>query len=497
MKKKVIIIGAGPAGLTAAYELLKETEKYEVIILEKDGQVGGIAKTVTYLGNRMDLGGHRFFTKRKEINELWQEILPIEQKRNRGQKNVLLIRNRLSHIYYHKKFFDYPVSLSMKTIRNLGIGTTFVAGMSYIKSKILPKKETNLENFYINRFGKKLYEMFFKGYTEKLWGRSPNLIAADWGSQRVKGLSIMKVISSALKKTFHIKEKNTETSLIEKFYYPKYGPGQMWECMKKQIIRSGGTILSDATVTKIHRQGKKVKSITALQNGKEILLTGDIFISSMPLKDLIAGMNDVPKNIQRIANGLPYRDFLTIGLLVKKVHFESQPKIKDTWIYVQEPKIQMGRIQVFNNWSPYLVKNPKTYFLGLEYFCTENDSFWNKKDRELKNFAVRELCDMGIIKEDDVLGYHVERVPKAYPAYFDTYSEIDQLQTFLNTIPNLYEIGRNGQHRYNNMDHSMLTAIEAVRHIEHPDQLTKEDIWKVNTEKEYMEEQHEEDKRVV
>ena len=183
-------------------------------------------------------------------------------------KNVLLIRNRLSHIYYHKKFFDYPVSLSMKTIRNLGIGTTFVAGMSYIKSKILPKKETNLENFYINRFGKKLYEMFFKGYTEKLWGRSPNLIAADWGSQRVKGLSITKVISSALKKTFHIKEKNTETSLIEKFYYPKYGPGQMWECMKKQIIRSGGTILSDTTVTKIHRQGKKVKSITALQNGR-------------------------------------------------------------------------------------------------------------------------------------------------------------------------------------------------------------------------------------
>lgn len=488
MKKRVIIIGAGPAGLTAAYELLKQKEKYDVIILEREKQVGGIAKTISYHGNRMDLGGHRFFTKNKEINNLWQEILPIAKSSKEDKKNVLLVRNRVSHIYYQKKFFDYPVSLSLKTIHNLGIGTTFVAGISYMKSKIVPKKETNLENFYKNRFGNKLYQMFFKEYTEKLWGRSPDQLAADWGSQRVKGLSISKVLEKAAKDVFHIKDNHTETSLIEKFYYPKYGPGQMWECMKQKIIKNGGTILNNTTVTTILKKGNKIQKIIATKGNETISLTGDIFISSMPLKDLIAGMNDVPKIIREIAMGLPYRDFLTIGLLVKKVHFENQPKIKDTWIYVQEPKIKMGRIQVFNNWSPYLVKNRKNYFLGLEYFCTENDSFWSQKDSKIKEFAVEELCKMGIINKNDVLDSHVERVTKAYPAYFDTYSEIEKLQTFLNHISNLYEIGRNGQHRYNNMDHSMLTAIEAVRHIEHPNQISKEDIWKVNTEKEYMEE---------
>ena len=488
MKKRVVIIGAGPAGLTAAYELLKSKEKYEIIILESEKQVGGIAKTISYHGNRMDLGGHRFFTKSKEINHLWQEILPVSKSKKDKKKDVLLIRNRVSHIYYHKKFFDYPVSLSIKTIRNLGLSTTFIAGISYLKSKIFPKKETNLENFYQNRFGNKLYQMFFKEYTEKLWGRKPDQLSADWGSQRVKGLSISKVISQALKDLFHVKNKKVETSLIDKFYYPKYGPGQMWECMKNKIIENGGTILYNTTVTKIYKEGTKIKKVMALQGKETITLSGDIFISSMPLKDLIEGMNEVPQNIRKIASGLPYRDFLTIGVLTKKIRFENQAKMKDTWIYVQEPKIKMGRIQMFNNWSPYLVKNKNTYFLGLEYFCTENDDFWNKKDNSLKEYAINELCQMGIITKKDVLDAHVERVKKAYPAYFDTYTQINQLQTFLNKISNLYEIGRNGQHRYNNMDHSMLTALKAVQHIKNSNQISKEEIWKVNTEQEYMEE---------
>ncbi len=509
--QKVVIIGAGPAGLTAAYELLKKSNNYQVIILESDKQVGGISKTINYHNNYMDLGGHRFFSKNEEIKKLWQEIMPIQGKDSYddkilGNKKQLvkngpdpnkedctfLIRNRISRIYYLNHFFDYPVTLNLNTLKNLGFLRVIESGFSYLKACIFKKKETSLENFYINRFGKKLYSMFFRDYTIKVWGRNPKNISADWGYQRAKGLSITKI----LKKALHINNKDEETSLIEKFYYPKYGPGQFYEEMEKRIVKMGGTIKKNCTVNKINIKHNKITSIGYKENNKEIELKTDIVISSMPLKDLINSFSIKVKNeIKLIANNLPYRDFVTVGLLVKKLKLKNTTKIKtisniipDCWLYIQEKNVKLGRIQIFNNWSYYMVKDPKeTVWLGLEYFCNENDNNWNMKDKDFINMAIDELVSMDIISKEDVLDSHLERVKKAYPAYFDSYKDIDKLINYLNRFPNLYCIGRNGQHRYNNMDHSMLTAIITINKIINNDS-SKEEIWNVNTERRYHEE---------
>jgi len=510
MKKKVIIIGAGPAGLTAGYTLLKESNKYDVTILEESDVIGGISRTVNYKGNRMDIGGHRFFSKSQEVNEFWQEIMPIQGKDSYDDKklqrkknlkkggpdpekedNVMLLRNRVSRIYYLNKFFDYPVSLKWSTIKNLGFIRTMQSGFSYLHSLMFKKHEDSLENFYINRFGKKLYSMFFEGYTEKLWGRHPREIDASWGAQRVKGISIIAVLKEALKKVFHIKSKKVETSLIEEYYYPKYGPGQLWERVALLFTQKGGNLLKNQKVKKIETKDGKIVSVTC--NGKKI--KGDIFIFSMPVKDLIEGMNEVPKNILKIARGLPYRDFVTVGLLVKKLNLKNETDIKtlndiipDCWIYIQDTKVKLGRIQVFNNWSPYMVKNPdKNIWIGLEYFCNENDDFWNLSDKDCIKLAIAELVKMGIIDENAVLDAHREKVKKAYPAYFDTYKDIGKVITYLNKFDNLYCVGRNGQHRYNNMDHSMMTAFNAVKCIINGEK-DKSSIWNVNVEKEYHEE---------
>lgn len=511
--KKVVIIGGGPAGLTAAYELLKSSKDLEVVILEEQKQVGGISKTIKYKGNRMDLGGHRFFSKSEKVNEFWNEIMPLQGKPSFDDKklkrkkklskngpdpekenNVMLIRERVSRIYYLKRFFDYPISLKLQTLKNMGFVRTIQSGFSYLKSLLIKKKEDSLENFYINRFGKKLYSMFFEGYTEKLWGRHPKEISADWGAQRVKGISIIAVLKDAFNKLFHIKSKEQETSLIEEYYYPKFGPGQLWEQVAKEIERMGGKVLLNYKVEKIKIENNKVESLTCVVGDKEEIVEGDIFISSMPIKDLINGMNKVPIDISKIANGLPYRDFVTVGLLVKKLNLKNETDKKtlnnivpDCWIYVQENDVKMGRIQVFNNWSPYMVKNPMdTVWIGLEYFCNENDDFWNLSEKDTVKFAVNELVSMGIIDKDDVLDSHREQVKKAYPAYFDTYSEIDKVISYLNKFDNLYCIGRNGQHRYNNMDHSMMTAFETVDVIL-GNKSDKNVIWNVNVEKEYHE----------
>ncbi len=514
--KKVIIIGAGPAGLTAGYELLKDQDnQYEVIILEEENQVGGISKTVRYNGNRMDIGGHRFFSKDENVMDFWKELMPIQgapsyddKKLNREkplvkdgpdpekEDKVMLVRDRVSRIYYLKKFFDYPVSLKLETFTNMGLIRTIKAGFSYLKSIFVKKKETSLENFYINRFGKVLYGMFFEKYTEKLWGRHPSVISADWGSQRVKGLSITAVIKDMFRKIFNPKSNKVETSLIEQFWYPKYGPGQLWENLADEIEKNGGKILKQHSVQKINLKENKITSVECVCDGKIEVFEGDIFISSMPLKDLVEDMKEeaVPEDIKNIATGLPYRDFMTVGLLLKKLDLKNKTKIKtlgnivpDCWIYVQEPDVKLGRIQIFNNWSPYMVSNPeKNVWIGLEYFCNEGDEYWNMSDEEFTKFAIKELVSMGIIEESDVLDSHRERVKKAYPAYFDTYSEIDKLIEYLNGFENLYCVGRNGQHRYNNMDHSMVTAMETVKNIKNNIK-TKDNIWKVNTEKEYHE----------
>lgn len=514
--KRVIIIGAGPAGLTAGYELLKENNnEYEVIILEEENQVGGISKTVRYNGNRMDIGGHRFFSKDENVMDFWKELMPIQgapsyddKKLNREkplvkdgpdpekEDKVMLVRDRVSRIYYLKKFFDYPVSLKLETFTNMGLIRTIKAGFSYLKSIFVKKKETSLENFYINRFGKVLYGMFFEKYTEKLWGRHPSVISADWGSQRVKGLSITAVIKDMFRKIFNPKSNKVETSLIEQFWYPKYGPGQLWENLADEIEKNGGKILKQHSVQKINLKENKITSVECVCDGKIEVFEGDIFISSMPLKDLVEDMKEeaVPEDIKNIATGLPYRDFMTVGLLLKKLDLKNKTKIKtlgnivpDCWIYVQEPDVKLGRIQIFNNWSPYMVSNPeKNVWIGLEYFCNEGDEYWNMSDEEFTKFAIKELVSMGVIEESDVLDSHRERVKKAYPAYFDTYSEIDKLIEYLNGFENLYCVGRNGQHRYNNMDHSMVTAMETVKNIKN-NITTKDNIWKVNTEKEYHE----------
>ncbi len=518
MMKKVVVIGAGPAGLTAAYELLKKQEGYQVVILEKSGMIGGISQTVRHGGNRMDIGGHRFFSKDTQVMRWWQEIMPLQGapsfddlKLGRDmplqqggpdpetEDRVMLLRNRVSRIYYQKHFFDYPISLKWSTLKTMGFLTTLQVGFSYLKTLFVKLPETSLENFYINSFGRKLYSMFFEGYTEKLWGRHPSEIAADWGAQRTKGLSIRGIIVDMLSKIFMSKEKRAQkvqTSLIEEFRYPKFGPGQLWETVAQEVKNMGGEILMNAEVLGIDTQEGAISSIRYKDAEGEKTLEGDIFFSSMPVKDLVDGMQSAPEDIKRVAGGLPYRDFVTVGLLVNKLNLENQTHLKtladivpDCWIYVQDTNVKLGRIQIFNNWSPYLVADPEhTVWMGLEYFCNENDDFWNMAQEDCVKMAIQELITMGVITSpDQVLDSHRERVQKAYPAYFDTYDEIGQVVEYLDSFQNLYCVGRNGQHRYNNMDHSMATAFEAVKNIVEGVK-SKENIWNVNTEQEYHEE---------
>ena len=513
--KRVVIIGAGPAGLTAAYELLRAGNDYDVVILEETGAIGGISQTVRYHGNRMDIGGHRFFSKSEEVTAWWENIMPLQGKPAFDDKllnrektfaengpdpeqsdKVMLLRDRVSRIYYHRRFFDYPISLKPSTLMAMGFFTTLKAGFSYIHAILAKRPENSLEDFYINRFGKVLYSMFFEDYTEKLWGRHPKDISADWGAQRVKGLSLRAVFKDLFRKILHKKSAATETSLIEQFYYPKFGPGQLWEEVAKEIEYFGGKIITGCKVENLHIHNGKVDYAVCRQNGRRMKIEGDLYLSSMPLKDLIGGIEgDKPNDtVFTAAQELPYRDFVTVGLLVNRLNLKNKTKLKtlsdivpDCWIYVQDRNVKLGRIQIFNNWSPYMVADPQhTVWVGLEYFCHEGDSFWSMTDCELKQFAEEELKKMGVIDETAVLDSHCERIKKAYPAYFDGYNDIDKIIEYLNGVDNLYCIGRNGQHRYNNMDHSMLTAMRAVEQIRSGNN-DKSIIWNVNTEKEYHE----------
>ena len=507
--KTVVIIGAGPAGISAAHELLKQSKEYFVVILEETEEIGGISRTVNYHGNRMDIGGHRFFSKEKRVNNWWNSILPAQgapawDERMTGkyrkygadgvdpekEDKVFLTRERVSRIYYNNRFFDYPVKMNLATIKNMGFLTTLHAGFSYLAAVFHKRPESSLENFYINRFGKKLYTMFFKGYTKKVWGRFPSEISADWGSQRVKGLSI----GTALKNLF-IKGGEKETSLIEEFKYPKLGPGQLWETAAEQVKQMGGEIWLGCQVMGVSVKDGRIDAVEYLEKGETKRLECDVLFSSMPLKDLIAGMRVVPEKIRAIAKGLPYRDFVTAGVLLKELKLKNTTKKKtvhdrvpDCWIYVQDNRVRMGRIQIFNNWSPYLLKDPENQvWIGLEYFCEEGDEDWNKTEEMWKMKAAEELKCMKLIKDSaEILDFHIEKVKKAYPAYFGTYDRIGELTEWLDRIENLFCIGRNGQHRYNNMDHSMMTAFRAVDLLL-TNEVNKESVWNVNTEKIYHE----------
>ncbi len=517
MAKKALVIGAGPAGLTAAYELITKGEDIEVIVFEESECFGGISKTVNYKGNRMDMGGHRFFSKIPEVNAWWDAMLPmqgapsyddIKLERNvtlekngpdpETEDHVMLKRPRVSRIFFNQKFFDYPISLKLETFVNMGFINTVQVGFSYLFTVIHKRKENSLEDFYVNRFGKKLYSMFFENYTENLWGRHPSEIDPSWGAQRAKGLSIVAIIKDMFGKLLPGKKnRKVETSLIEEFKYPKLGPGQLWEVTADKILEKGGKIYKNARVTKIHKNADNILTgVTYEMDGQEYTMEGDYIISSMPVKDLVAGMNDVPADPARIAAGLPYRDYLTLGVLVPRLALKNKTKrktigniIPDNWVYVHDRNVSMGRFQIYNNWSPYLVKDiENTVWVGLEYFVNEGDNYWNMSEEEFAKMAIKEMVAINLIESEDVvIDYHEEKVKKAYPAYFDTYAEIDTLVDYLKSIDNLYCVGRNGQHRYNNLDHSMCTSFETVKNILSGEK-NKDNIWSVNTEKEYHEE---------
>ncbi len=520
-KKKAIIIGAGPAGLTAAFELLMRTDIIP-IILERSEYIGGISKTVNYKGNRIDIGGHRFFSKSDRVMDWWMNILPVagapdngflisyqnktkevhagEQRPPADADKVMLIRERLSRIYYLKQFFDYPVSLSVGTICKLGVLKMMRIGTSYIWSRLFPiKNETTLEQFFINRFGKELYHTFFKDYTEKVWGMSCKDISSEWGAQRIKKLTIGKAILHALKSRFKpakkqdLAQKGTETSLIEQFLYPKLGPGQLWEEVARMVQALGGEIhLHESAEAVAHNNGKIVSVTTKnRRTGNTSTHKGDYVFSTMPVKDLVAGMMPAaPQAVRHIADGLLYRDFITVGLLLTelKVKDETQANklIKDNWIYIQEREVKIGRLQIFNNWSPYMVANPDRVWIGLEYFCNVGDVLWSKPDEEFKAFAINELAQIGIIEKSKVIDSTILREEKTYPAYFGTYNRFDEIKHYMNSFENLFLIGRNGMHKYNNSDHSMLTAMVAVDNII-AGRTDKTNIWEINTEQEYHE----------
>ncbi|MEK0218332.1 NAD(P)/FAD-dependent oxidoreductase [Bifidobacterium mongoliense] len=538
-KQSVVIIGGGPAGLTAAWELTKDggAERYDVTVLEATKEFGGISRTVKHNGNRMDIGGHRFFSKDDRIMRWWKNILPLQGAPSYDDKKlgrhhdlepggpdpeqtdkVMLKRHRVSRIFWNHHFLDYPISLTPGLLKALGFKLTMEVGFSYLYSMVHKLPEDNLENFYINRFGRKLYSMFFEGYTAKVWGRPPKEISADWGAQRVKGLDVVAVLKNAFLKLMPKKRDNSqvETSLIEEFWYPKLGPGQLWETVEQQCVDQGATVITDAKVTEIVREHGTISAVRYVDaKGKSTELKADEFISSMPLKDLLNAMDAapvddraaksgkagaakaVPKDMVTVANGLPYRDFITIGLLVKRLRITNTtdiptlgnpPIVPDCWIYVQDPGYKVGRVQLFNNWSPYLVKDvDNTVWVGLEYFCQEGDEFWTMNDEEATAFAIKELTRMRLINgPQDVLDSHRELVKKAYPAYFDTYDRMPELAEYLDSFGNLYCVGRNGQHRYNNQDHSMASAIEAVGNIKDC-KTSKRNVWSVNTEQSYHE----------
>ena len=527
MPKTAILIGAGPAGLTAALEFLRRSDVHP-IVLEASHEIGGISRTIRYNGNRIDIGGHRFFSKSDRVMNWWMDLMPPEagvdtqhalrhQNKQRTLNTtaagltpentdlVMLVRPRKSRIYFLRRFFDYPIKLTADTLGKLGLLRTLKIGISYLRARLFPRKgEKSLEDFLINRFGRQLYLTFFKSYTEKVWGVPCEQISAEWGAQRIKGLSLTTAVLHFVKKAFTpsrnqaIQQKGTETSLIEKFLYPKYGPGQLWEHAADLIRNQGGEILLGWRATRLFVEGDTITAVEAVSgSGLRRRFAADYVFSTMPVRELIDAMDTpIPAEVREVSDGLQYRDFITVGLLVDKLRVREADggTLKDNWIYIQEPDVLVGRLQIFNNWSPYMVADPNKTWIGLEYFCYQTDALWKMADEDLKKFAIAEVEKIGILHAADVSDSHVVRVPKTYPAYFGTYDRFHVIREFLDRYHNLFLVGRNGMHKYNNQDHSMLTAMTAVDNILAGVQ-DKENVWSINTEMEYHEEESKQESR--
>jgi protoporphyrinogen oxidase len=517
--KTIVIIGAGPAGLTAALELLRRGP-HRVIVVEASGDLGGISKTVAFQGNRIDIGGHRFFSKSDWVMNWWQDILPIaspdpdleiayqnSQRRvaTRGvtedDPQVMLVRRRLSRIYFEGKFFAYPVKANLDTALKLGLPRVGRMLASYGWARAWPRSpEVSLEDFLLNRFGRELYETFFKHYTEKVWGVPCAAISAAWGAQRIKGLSVTRALRHALRvplQSFGLMGAGaTPTSLIERFLYPKYGPGQMWETVAEQVRAAGGEIHLWQRAVGLEIQDSRARTLTTedVRSGERTTLAADYVISTMPVADLIQAMGaEVPAAVARVAQGLEYRDFMTVGLLLRGLRptpgaIPGSPinLVPDNWIYIQDQGVKVGRLQFFNNWSPYLVADPATVWVGMEYFCREGDALWSLPDAALVDFGIGEMETLGLARRADLIDGLVLRVPKAYPGYYGSYGEFGILRAYTDSIANLFLVGRNGMHRYNNQDHSMLTARLAVEAIL-GNSVGKAAIWAVNIDDDYHE----------
>ena len=465
MVADVVILGAGPAGLTAAYEL--SAKGFSCVVLERDSVVGGLAKTVDYKGYLFDLGGHRFYTKVGLVERLWHEVLGSD----------FLARPRLSRIYYRGKFFHYPLD-PMNVVKGLGPLEVAACGLSYLKAHILPERpENNLKAWVSNRFGQRLFKTFFESYTEKVWGIPCTEISADWAAQRIRGLSFSTLLKHALKGSGANKNNEVKT-LIREFHYPRRGPGMMWERMQEVIEQRGSHVILNAPIEQIKMSGDRVASVTA--GGRTYV--GDQVISSIAIRDLFHMMDPAPPaEVSATAKEFQYRDFITVGLIVKGTnHFP------DNWIYVHEPEVKVGRIQNYTNWSSEMSPEPDTMScLGMEYFCFEGDQLWRTPDDELVAMARTELARLGLVKAEDILDGKVVRVPKAYPVYSDNYSgKLKIIREWLAGVSNLQLVGRNGMHRYNNQDHSMLTAIMAARNI----MGGEFDLWQMHGDSEYLEE---------
>ena len=471
--KKILIIGGGPAGLTAAYELLKSGVRS--IIFEQDQVVGGLSRTINFKNYYFDLGGHRFFTKVKAVENMWREVL--------GE--AFLLRDRLSRIYYNKKFFYYPLR-PMNALLGLGVWNSFLIVTSYLYAQLFPsREEETLEQWVSNRFGQRLFKIFFKTYTEKVWGMSCSEIRGEWAAQRIKGLSLVTALKNALVGNGNGNRKNVVKTLIDQFDYPKFGPGMMWQEVADIVRKMGSQVWLGARIEGIRWSGDRIEALEVIRNGQIETVTGTHVISSMPIRDAIEKFQpEVPKEVLEAAKDLKYRDFLTVALIIHKDHL-----FPDNWIYIHDPDVKVGRIQNYKNWSPYMVPDSNHTCLGLEYFCFEGDDLWTMPDDELIELGKRELNALGLVNQKDVEDGKVVRMPKTYPVYDSTYGKsLEVIRRFLGGIKNLQLVGRNGMHRYNNQDHSMFTAMLAAENILG----ANHDLWEVNVEQEYHEEIREE-----